>query len=130
MPAQRASVAYLLEYDHPQVGRQWARHEMGEDFGTELAAARTFSTAEQVLAQTGLRTVPPEAEALTVVVYPDRLSATVPWPNAFARHKVVDLLGDLFLLGRPLVGEVVALRTGHGDNHAFVRAVLQGQGSA
>jgi UDP-3-O-acyl-N-acetylglucosamine deacetylase len=36
----------------------------------------------------------------------------------------VDLLGDLFLVGRPLVGQVIALKTGHDDNHRLLREVL------
>jgi len=44
------------------------------------------------------------------------------------RHKVLDLIGDLYLLGRPLRGKVTACRTGHGDNIALLRAIRDGMG--
>jgi UDP-3-O-acyl-N-acetylglucosamine deacetylase len=43
------------------------------------------------------------------------------FPNEFARHKVLDLIGDLYLLGRPIVGHVTASRTGHSDNLALLQ---------
>jgi UDP-3-O-acyl-N-acetylglucosamine deacetylase len=43
------------------------------------------------------------------------------FPNEFARHKVLDLIGDLYLLGRPIVGHVTASKTGHSDNLALLR---------
>ncbi len=125
LPAETASFTYLLEYAEPLIGRQWACFlpEKG-DFGAELAPARTFATADQVRAMLGQEDIPLEAEGLCVVVYEDHISAAQALPQAFARHKLVDLLGDLYLCGRPLVGQVVALRTGHGDNHRFLREAL------
>jgi UDP-3-O-acyl-N-acetylglucosamine deacetylase len=45
------------------------------------------------------------------------------FPDEFARHKVLDLIGDLYLLGRPIVGHVTACKTGHSDNLALLRAI-------
>jgi UDP-3-O-acyl-N-acetylglucosamine deacetylase len=47
------------------------------------------------------------------------------FPDEFARHKILDLLGDLYLLGRPIIGHIVASKTGHSDNLALVRRLLQ-----
>jgi UDP-3-O-acyl-N-acetylglucosamine deacetylase len=43
--------------------------------------------------------------------------------DEFARHKVLDLIGDLYLLGRPILGHVTASRTGHSDNLQLVKAI-------
>lgn len=125
LPAEIGSLTYILEYAEPVIGRQWARFADGGDFGAELAPARTFATAEQVRAMLGQPSIPPEVEALCVVAYEDHLSATQTLPQAFARHKLLDLMGDLYLCGRPIAGQIVALRTGHGDNHRFLRQVLE-----
>ena len=45
------------------------------------------------------------------------------FPDEFVRHKVLDLIGDLYLLGRPILGHVIAHKTGHADNLALLRAV-------
>ncbi|NPV47708.1 MAG: hypothetical protein HPY69_12170 [Armatimonadetes bacterium] len=125
LPAETPSVAYVLDYQEPLIGRQWARFTPDADFGDELAPARTFATADQVREMLGQEEIPSEVEALSVVIYDDHVSAAQPLPHAFARHKLVDLIGDLFLCGRPIIGQIVALRTGHGDNHAFLGEVLR-----
>jgi UDP-3-O-acyl-N-acetylglucosamine deacetylase len=47
------------------------------------------------------------------------------FPDELVRHKVLDLIGDLYLLGRPVRGKVTACRTGHSDNIALVRAIRE-----
>lgn len=115
--------AYGLEYDHPLMGRQYASTTTLAHFETELAWARTFATADQIKTLYGIDPTP-EIESMCSVIYPDHVSDHWPAPNALARHKLVDLLGDLFLCGRPLQGVVVGLRTGHADNHALLAQLL------
>jgi UDP-3-O-[3-hydroxymyristoyl] N-acetylglucosamine deacetylase len=123
-PRPTPLLSYDLEHSHPLIGRQSASYGAGDDFGRELAGARTFATAEELRALYGVEPTP-EMEALCVVVYPDRVSDPALPAGAFARHKLVDLLGDLYLCGRLLVGEVAAQRSGHGLNRAFLRALLE-----
>jgi UDP-3-O-[3-hydroxymyristoyl] N-acetylglucosamine deacetylase len=51
------------------------------------------------------------------------VNTTLRFPDEFARHKVLDLMGDLYLFGRPLLGHVTASKTGHSDNLAMVKAI-------
>jgi UDP-3-O-[3-hydroxymyristoyl] N-acetylglucosamine deacetylase len=51
------------------------------------------------------------------------VNTTLRFPDEFARHKVLDLIGDLYLLGRPLRAHVTASKTGHSDNLALVKAI-------
>lgn len=121
--AEAFRFSYELVHPHPLIGTQTAVFAAGEDFGTQLAPARTFATAEQLRATRGQE---PNAavEALCLVVYDDHLSERPVLPQAFARHKLVDLLGDLYLCGRPVLGAVSACRTGHQENHEFLKLLL------
>ena len=55
----------------------------------------------------------------------DRLSAPEPFANSFAMHKVLDLIGDLYLLGRPLIARVIAYRTGHVQNRTLAARIAE-----
>ncbi|MGH7879536.1 MAG: UDP-3-O-acyl-N-acetylglucosamine deacetylase, partial [Candidatus Binataceae bacterium] len=51
------------------------------------------------------------------------VNTTLRFPDEFARHKILDLIGDLYLLGRPLIARVTASKSGHSDNLAILRAI-------
>jgi len=51
------------------------------------------------------------------------VNTTLRFPDEFARHKILDIMGDLYLLGRPIRGRVDARMTGHADNVALLRAI-------
>ncbi|MBU0611390.1 MAG: UDP-3-O-acyl-N-acetylglucosamine deacetylase [Armatimonadetes bacterium] len=122
-PGPELRLSYALDHPHPMIGRQEASYEAGEDFGTALAPARTFATDEEIRALYGMAPTP-QIEQMCLVVYPARLSAEPGLPAPFARHKLVDLLGDLFLCGRLVQGQVRACRSGHGLNQSLARALL------
>lgn len=126
LPAETARFSYSLVHPHPMIGHQFADfHASTDSFGEELAPARTFVTDEELekLREAGLLGGGSEDNCL--VVHDDRYSQTPFAGNAFARHKLVDLLGDLYLLGQPLQAHVVAYRTGHADNQALCRRLIQ-----
>lgn len=122
--APRACYSYTLAHPHPLIGKQFAQFCSSEDFGSTVAPARTFATAEQLRATRG-QEPGPQVEALCVVVYDDRLSEQSALSQPFARHKLLDLIGDLFLCGRPIQGAITAVKTGHRDNHEFLARLLR-----
>lgn len=125
LPADRTTFYYYLEHPHRLIGRDHAVYAPDrEAFGARLAGARTFVTEQEArqLIAAGLLRGGDEGNA--VVAYQDRLSEPVA-PGGFAAHKIVDLLGDLYLLNRPLVGLVVACRTGHAENRALARQLAE-----
>jgi UDP-3-O-[3-hydroxymyristoyl] N-acetylglucosamine deacetylase len=131
LPAAEAEFVYVLDHPHPLVGRQWARFRPATDnFTADLAPARTFTTEAEARGarEQGLLRAGSEENAL--VIYPDRLSAPPTLPHAFARHKLLDLLGDLYLLGRPLQARVVAYQSGHRLNHQLAAALRSQADSA
>lgn len=117
-----AAYTYCLQHPHPRIGCEIATFRPAEDsFAQLLAPARTFSTEQEARALLASGAFRGGSEANSVIVFDDHLSAPQPVPCGFARHKLVDLIGDLWLLGRPVVGRIVAFKTGHAHNHELVR---------
>ncbi|MCL5103950.1 MAG: UDP-3-O-acyl-N-acetylglucosamine deacetylase [Armatimonadetes bacterium] len=124
VPAPRLSITYVLSYDHPLIGSQTATYVLEEsDFGSELAPARTFVLYEEVegLLNDGLS----QGGSLdnVIVIWQDRMSSELRFEDELARHKVVDLIGDLALVGGLLQAEILAVKSGHALNVEFARAV-------
>ncbi len=117
---------YLLDHSHRRIGRQAASFDPLKDcFATQVAPARTFSTEEEARALIEARGLEGADVGMSLIVFQDRLSAPEPFANSFAMHKVIDLIGDLYLLGRPVIGRVIAHRTGHADNRALARKIAE-----
>lgn len=121
LPADSWAVDYTFEHPHPRIAYDRVSFGAEVDYATAIAPARTFATAQElrVLAEQGL--IAGGSEENLLVVYDDRLSAPLRLAHEFATHKVLDLMGDLALLGRPVRAHILASRTGHSDNHAFAR---------
>lgn len=125
--AESLHLSYELQHPHPLIGRELAGFDWGDDFGAQLAPARTFASDDDIRALYGMDPTP-EIEAACLIVYGDRLSQEPLLSQPFARHKLLDLMGDLFLCGRIVQGRVTAVGTGHRHNHALVRLLLEQAG--
>jgi len=126
-PAEGLVIDYTLEYP-PPVGIQQVHFELSsaEAYVREIAPARTFGfvhefrkMSEMGLAHGG------SLDNLILIDDEKIVNTTLRFTDEFARHKVLDLIGDLYLLGRPLIGHVTAVKTGHSDNLALLRAIAQ-----
>jgi UDP-3-O-[3-hydroxymyristoyl] N-acetylglucosamine deacetylase/3-hydroxyacyl-[acyl-carrier-protein] dehydratase len=124
-PSAALHLTVAIDFDHPAVGRQAASIELTrESFLQELAGARTFGFRHEVsaLQERGLAGGASTDNALALE--PDgQASAPLRWPDEFARHKALDLLGDLALLGGRLRAEIVAMRPGHTRNVELARTI-------
>ncbi|HOY64308.1 MAG TPA: UDP-3-O-acyl-N-acetylglucosamine deacetylase [bacterium] len=117
-------VEYEMEYEHPMIGIQSARFEGGADeYLREIAPARTFGLSEEVEALRAAGLALGGSEFNAVVVYPDSYSSPLRFDNEFARHKLLDLTGDLALAGRRLRGRFKGERSGHALNVELVRLI-------
>ncbi|MEO8603203.1 MAG: UDP-3-O-acyl-N-acetylglucosamine deacetylase [bacterium] len=129
-PADGFSVQYTLIYP-PPVGRQTYTyvHRGGESFKAEIAPARTFGFMRDMkaLASMGLAS---GGRLDNFILIDDEkvLNTQLRFPEELARHKILDVLGDFSLLGRPLRGRIVARKTGHSDNIALLRKVQERYG--
>ncbi len=124
-PADRLIIDYTLEYPAP-IGRQSVHFELAspEIYMREIAPARTFGFVREFrkLAEMGLASGG-RLDNLILIDDQKVVNTTLRFSDEFARHKVLDLIGDLYLLGRPIVGHVIARKTGHSDNLALLRAI-------
>ena len=126
-PASGFEVAFEIAFDDPAIGRQRIDLAVeGSSFRDELADSRTFGFLHEVeaLRAAGLARGGSLDNAVVVengaVLNPEGLRR----PDEFVRHKAVDAIGDLYLLGAPLIGRYEAIQGGHALNNALVRAVL------
>jgi UDP-3-O-[3-hydroxymyristoyl] N-acetylglucosamine deacetylase len=119
-PSREYRVTYGIEFEHPMLGYQELSASLwsASSFAEKLAPARTFTFEHEVeklrssgLAQGG------SLDNAVVIGREGLLNPGLRFPDEFVRHKMLDLTGDLSLLGRPLRAHVVAYRAGH-DLHA------------
>ena len=125
LPADSFRISYTLDNSHPAIGLQVGTFAVDEQvFVDELAPARTYGFLKDVAAmrQHGLARGGSLDNAI-VVGKRTVLNDNLRFADEFMRHKVLDLVGDLFLLGRPLLGHVVGRNAGHALNYQLVAAV-------
>jgi UDP-3-O-[3-hydroxymyristoyl] N-acetylglucosamine deacetylase / 3-hydroxyacyl-[acyl-carrier-protein] dehydratase len=126
-PAEEFSVSYVLDYEHPHLRDQKVDFTLTPGvFEREIAPSRTFCTEKEALELPkhgiGLGATP----ANTLVVKDDGSHVQgLRFPDECARHKVLDIVGDLSLLGFPVLGRVVGIRSGHALNLQLVEAILK-----
>ncbi|MBI2095885.1 MAG: UDP-3-O-acyl-N-acetylglucosamine deacetylase [Candidatus Omnitrophica bacterium] len=120
--AEEFSVAYTLDYEHPFLRKQTVDFVVNPGvFERELAPARTFCLREEAPAMKARGLGLGATAENTLVISPGGATNDgLRYPDECARHKALDLLGDLNLLGVPLVGRVVGLRSGHSLNCRLV----------
>ena len=124
-PSDEFRITYTLDNPHPVVGRQAVSLEVSEStFVEELAPARTYGFLRDVAAmrKNGLARGGSLDNAV-VVGKRSVLNDSLRFEDEFVRHKMLDLVGDLWLLGRPILGHVTAHNAGHALNHELVAAV-------
>jgi UDP-3-O-[3-hydroxymyristoyl] N-acetylglucosamine deacetylase len=126
VPAKGLRITYVMNYDHPMIGAQSATYELREeDFGHKIAPARTFVLYEEVAKLLDNDLARGGSFENAIVVWRDRMSSELRFPDELARHKVMDLVGDLALIGGLLQAEVVAVKSGHALNVEFAKEVFR-----
>ncbi|HEV2846089.1 MAG TPA: UDP-3-O-acyl-N-acetylglucosamine deacetylase [Thermoanaerobaculia bacterium] len=127
-PADEFSVSYLLRYP-PPVGEQAYEFTLTstEDYQREIAPARTFGFMKdlKMLNELGLGSGG-RLDNFILVGEDEVINTELRFPNEFARHKILDIIGDLYLVGYPIRGKVTARLTGHRDNIALLRQIVAG----
>ena len=126
-PAAELRISYTLDLDHPAVGVQVVSIAPTEQrFVEEVASARTYGFLKdlELLRQQGLARGGSLANAV-LVGERGVLNGALRFHDEFVRHKILDVIGDLALLGHPVVGHVVARNGGHALNHRLVREIAR-----
>jgi UDP-3-O-[3-hydroxymyristoyl] N-acetylglucosamine deacetylase/3-hydroxyacyl-[acyl-carrier-protein] dehydratase len=116
-------LSFTIDYPNRTIGTQFASFEMTEEsFLQEIAPARTFALEKDVedLKKQGLIKGGSLENAIVVGDHGIVNKSSLRFPDEFVRHKILDLLGDLALLGRPVRGHIYASKSGHATNVKFV----------
>lgn len=147
LPDENFSVNVLISYDSRVLSNQFATLDNMTNFPTEIASSRTFVFVREIepLLAAGLikggdldnaiviyerQMTQPQFDRLADVMKVEHHDATklgylnnkpLVWPNEPARHKLLDLIGDLALIGKPIKGRIIATRPGHTINNKFAR---------
>lgn len=126
-PANRLVLKYKIDFSHPAIGKQSFHFDYHHDnFLKKIAPARTFGFLREVekLRAAGLAR---GGSVENCIVLDDHAVVNGPlrFRDEFVRHKILDLLGDLALIGRPIAGEITAHRAGHALHSRFVAKVLE-----
>jgi len=132
LPYDGFKVTCDIEFDHNLIRSQSFSFDVDSNgFAREISRARTFGFMEDIemLRKNGLALGGSLDNA--VVVGPEKVmnAGGLRFEDEFVRHKALDLIGDLSLLGAPLVGHVVAKKSGHGQHLAFMKEVAAARSS-
>src|SRR3989344_5963022 len=126
-PAHELTIHYVMDYP-PPIGKQEASFVLDspEVFRKEVAPARTYGSVKDYgkLEEMGLA----RGGRLSNVVLIDEekeINTSLRFANEFARHKILDITGDLYLIGRPVKGKVFARMTGHTENILLLKKIAQ-----
>ena len=126
-PAKDFKVSYTLDYDHPLLRSQFYSAVINsQTYEEEIAPCRTFCLEEEAneLRAQGLGKGANYQN--TLVVGKNRVKDNdVRFADEFARHKVLDFIGDLYLLGMPIMGHVFAVKSGHTLNIQLLKKILK-----
>ena len=149
LPDDEFSVDVRIGFDSPVLSNQYASLEHADDFAAEIAPARTFVFVREILPLLSEGLIKGGDLANAIVIYdsniePEKLNelaelggVKAPKENEFgyinaeplqfdnepARHKLLDVIGDIALIGRPLKGRVIATRPGHSINTALAKDI-------
>ena len=121
LPGDRFEATVVLDYPkHPYLGTLAAVFD-GGDYGGEIAPARTFGFLSEIEALRAHGLGLGASRENAVVLGEERYETPLRFPNELARHKLLDLIGDLALIGRPLQAYVIAVKPGHALNTRLAR---------
>lgn len=149
LPDKDFSVDVMIQFDSPVLPNQYASLDAVEDFGKEIASSRTFVFVREIEPLVQANLIKGGDLDNAVVIYDKEMDQTqldrladmmgvnhkevtqfgyiqadpLRWANEPARHKLMDVMGDLALIGRPLKGKVIATRPGHSINTAFAKKI-------
>ena len=115
-PGDNYQIDCLIDFPHPMIGIQEFSIQLNDGaFSREIAAARTFGFTDEIEALRRANLIRGGSLDNAIVLTPDGMlnKTGLRFRDEFVRHKILDIIGDLALLGMPILGKVVAERSGH-----------------
>ena len=126
-PADSYSVSYSINFPHPLIGKETFEVELTNgSYLKHIAPARTFGSRQDEQAMRNMGLIRGASRENCIVLTRDGIeNGPLRFPDEFVRHKILDLVGDLALFGRQVLGKVVADRAGHAMHTALVSRILR-----
>ncbi|QPJ62680.1 MAG: UDP-3-O-[3-hydroxymyristoyl] N-acetylglucosamine deacetylase [Candidatus Nitronauta litoralis] len=126
-PCDGFEVSYHMEYPEPIGTMDYTfKYENFEGFKKEIAPARTFGFMEEVAALTKLGFASGGKLDNFIMLGDGKvLNTELRYPDEFARHKILDILGDFYLLGKPIRGKISAHKSGHTQNVGLIKTIQE-----
>ncbi len=128
-PSDSYSVSYSINFPHPLIGKETFQVQLSNgSYLQQIAAARTFGSRQDEQAMRNMGLIRGASRENCIVLTQDGIeNGPLRFPDEFVRHKVLDLVGDLALLGKQILGKVIADRAGHAMHTALVSRILRDQ---
>lgn len=126
-PAENYTVSYAINFPHPLIGSERFEVELSNgSYVNKIAGARTFGFLEQQRAMLNMGLIRGASRENCIVLTPNGIdNGPLRFDDEFVRHKVLDLIGDLALFGKRILGYVKADRAGHAMHTALVSRILR-----
>jgi UDP-3-O-[3-hydroxymyristoyl] N-acetylglucosamine deacetylase len=127
-PCRELKVTYFIDFDHPLLSHQtFVLRFSGPAFIKEISRARTFGFLKDVerLKDHGFAKGGSLSNAIVLDEFRVLNAGGLRYEDEFVRHKILDLMGDLQLLGMPIIGHFVINKSGHALNHTFLTELLK-----
>jgi UDP-3-O-[3-hydroxymyristoyl] N-acetylglucosamine deacetylase len=126
-PAECYSVSYSINFPHPLIGKETLQVELSNgSYLRNVAAARTFGSREDEKAMRNMGLIRGASRENCIVLTRNGLeNGPLRFADEFVRHKILDLVGDLALLGKRILGRIVADRAGHAMHTELVSRILR-----
>ncbi|MBN1106363.1 MAG: UDP-3-O-acyl-N-acetylglucosamine deacetylase [Deltaproteobacteria bacterium] len=125
-PSKELKISYTIDFTHPLLRDQhFELHFSGKDFIQEISRARTFGFLKdiQMLRENGLALGGSLDNAIVIDDFRVLNEDGLRYRDEFVRHKILDFLGDLAILGRPVIGHFVVRKSGHALNQAVLKSL-------
>lgn len=127
-PSNELKITYLIDFPHPLLRKQeYELQFSGRDFVREISRARTFGFLKdiQMLKENGLARGGSLDNAIVLDDFRIINSDGLRFKDEFVRHKILDFIGDLSIIGFPVIGHFIVKRSGHFLNHQMLRSLLK-----
>ncbi len=127
-PSDRFEIECLIDFPHPFINRQSFKFVLNNgSFGKEIAAARTFGFESEIDQLRKANLALGGSLDNAIVLTPEGMLNETPlrFSDEFVRHKILDIIGDIALLGMPVLGKITAEKSGHAVHAALMSKLLK-----
>ncbi|MBK8150025.1 MAG: UDP-3-O-acyl-N-acetylglucosamine deacetylase [Acidobacteria bacterium] len=127
-PSDKFEIDCVIDFNHPFINRQTLHFELNNgSFGREIASARTFGFTNEIEMMRRANLALGGSLDNAIVLTPDGMLNESPlrFSDEFVRHKILDIIGDVALLGMPVLGKITAEKSGHAVHASLMSKLLK-----